>query len=220
MTTGRQPPSEPLAFFGGTFDPVHYAHLRCAEQARRILRLEKLYLLPAGDPPHKTTPFTTAAQRLDMLRLAQAEFPTLDIDEREIRRDGPSFMVDTLREMRAEYPGRPLLLLIGQDAINFLHTWRQWQRLFELAHFVTFPRPGVVPGYVPELAAQIERRHCTDPRALAGSTAGKVLYLDLELIDISATAIQDIVRGGGSPRSMSPAPVLQYIAEKRLYAPD
>ncbi len=219
MGTGRQPPSEPLAFFGGTFDPVHYAHLRCAEEARSILKLEKLYLLPAGDPPHKTTPFTTAAQRLDMLRLAQAEFPTLDIDEREIRRNGPSFMVDTLREMRAEFPGRPLLLLIGQDAINFLHTWHKWRQLFALTHIVTFPRPGVVPDYVPELSAEIERRYCKDPQVLTGAKAGSVLHLDLELIDISATAIQDIIRRGDFPHAMSPARVLQYIAEKRLYLP-
>ena len=102
--------TEPLAIFGGTFDPVHYAHLRCAEQARQTLGLETLYLLPAGDPPHKKTPFTTAAQRLDMLRLALVEFPTLGIDERELRRDGPSFMVDTLAELRAEYPQRPCVI--------------------------------------------------------------------------------------------------------------
>ncbi len=209
----------PLAFFGGTFDPVHYAHLRCAEQARGILGLEKVFLLPAGDPPHKTTPFTTAAQRLDMLRLAQAEYPTLEIDEREMKRDGPSYMVDTLRELGAEHPGRSLLLLIGQDAINFLHTWHEWRQLFMLAHIVTFPRPGIVPDYVPELATEIGRRYSTEPQALTGSTAGKVLHLDLELIDISATAVQDIICRGGSARGMSPAPVLQYIAENRLYLP-
>jgi len=209
----------PLALFGGTFDPVHYAHLRCAEQARNILGLEKLYLLPAGDPPHKNTPFTTAAQRLDMLRLALADYPALDIDERECRRDGPSFMVDTLRELRAEYPGRPMLLLIGQDAINFLYTWHQWQQLFALTHIITFPRPGAVPAYVPELATEIESRYCTDPRALAGSEAGKVLHLDLELIDISATGIQAAISRGESVHAMSPAPVLGYIAENRLYSP-
>lgn len=214
MCTGQQ---SPLAIFGGTFDPVHYAHLKCAEQARRILGLKKLFLLPAGDPPHKTTPFTTAAQRLDMLRLAQAEYPNLDIDEREIRRDGPSYMVDTLCELRAVYPGRPLLLLIGQDALNFLHTWHQWRQLFALTHIITFPRPGIVPDYVPELATEVKRGYCTDPEALAGSAAGKVLHLDLELIDISATAIQECIRRGDSPRGMSPAPVLRYIAENQLY---
>ncbi|MCW8925150.1 MAG: nicotinate-nucleotide adenylyltransferase [Xanthomonadales bacterium] len=214
MRISKQPP---LAFFGGTFDPVHYAHLRCAEQARSILQLEKLYLLPAGDPPHKNTPFTTAAQRLDMLRLALADYPALDIDDRECRRDGPSFMVDTLHELRTEYPGQSILLLIGQDAINYLHTWHQWRQLFSLAHIITFPRPGAAPAYLPELAAEIERRYCSDPQALAGSTSGKVLHLDLELIDISATAIQAAIRRGQPLNGMSPAPVLQYIADNRLY---
>ena len=89
---------QPLALFGGTFDPVHYGHLRLAEEARQKLNLEKVYLLPAGSPPHRDTPFTTASQRLDMLRLAVAEFPSLDIDTREIQRSGPSYMVETLAE--------------------------------------------------------------------------------------------------------------------------
>lgn len=184
-----------------------------------MLGLEKLYLLPAGDPPLKTTPFTTASQRLEMLRLAQMDFPTLDIDDREIRRGGPSYMVDTLREVREENPGLPILLLLGQDAVNHLHRWRQWRQLFTLAHIVTFPRPGAEPDYVSELATEIERRESEDFQSLKGALAGRFLRLELELIDISATAIQDIIRSGGSPRSMLPASVMDYIDEKQLYLP-
>lgn len=207
-----------MAIFGGTFDPIHFGHLRCAEKARQLLQLERLYLLPAGDPPHRTTPFTTAGQRLDMLNLALAGFPFLDVDDREMRRDGPSYMVDTLEEIRLEFPRRPLLLLIGQDAINLLHTWHEWERLFELTHFVIFPRPGAEPGYRQDVARLIERRTCPDLASLLDRGAGGVMTLDLELIDISATAIQSILRLGRSPRSMLPDAVLEYINENQLYS--
>jgi nicotinate-nucleotide adenylyltransferase len=208
---------EPLAFFGGTFDPVHYGHLRCAEQARQLLKLETLYLLPAGDPPHRSTPYTTARQRLEMLRLALADFPSLAIDEREIHRNGPSYMVDTLVELQTQFRHRPLLLLIGQDAVNLLHTWHEWQRLFELTHIVTFPRPGAEPDYRPDIARQMARRTCPDLDSLLKMEVGGVLHLDLERIDISATAIQSMMRLGRSPRSMLPDAVLEYINENELY---
>jgi len=220
MDTGKQHRCEPLALFGGTFDPVHYAHLRCAEQARRMLGLERLYLLPAGDPPHKVTPFTTAAQRLEMLYLAQGEFPTLDIDDREMQRSGPSFMVDTLRDLRTGFPHLPLLLLIGQDTVNYLHCWHEWEQLFSLCHIVTFPRPGANPDYIPQLALQIEQRSQNDPKALLNTRSGGFLHLDLELIDISATSIQEIIQKGESPRGMLPDTVLEYINENGLYRPD
>ena len=209
--------SRPLALLGGTFDPVHYGHLRCAEQARQVFGLERLYLLPAGQPPHRVKPVATTPQRMHMLSLAQAEFPNLAIDDRETRREGPSFMVDTLGELRSQNPGRTLALLLGQDAMNGLHRWRRWQHLFELAHIVTFPRPGARPDYAPELAAQLERRECAGPGALMGKPAGGFLHLDLELIDVSATGIQATIRRGDSPRGMLPDSVLDYIDAEGLY---
>jgi len=219
MNNEEHPLIEPLAFFGGTFDPVHYGHLRCADQARCVLNVENLYLLPAGKPPHRTTPFTTATQRLAMLRLAQAEFPSLSIDDREIRRSGPSYMVDTLEELREEFPYRPLLLLVGQDAANHLDRWYKWEQLFALTHLVTFPRPGARPEYRQDLAEQIKRRTCPDLQSLLGLGTGGVLHLELELIDISATAIQGIICKGRSPQPMLPGAVLDYINENRLYSP-
>ena len=219
MDDWKQPVDEPLAIFGGTFDPVHYAHLRCAEEARRTLSLENMYLLPAGTPAHRNKPQASPQQRLAMLRLALAEFPSLSIDDRETRRSGPSYMVDTLRELRAEFPQKALLLLVGQDAANHLHSWHEWEQLFVLAHLVTFPRPGAKPEYRQDLARQIERRSCLDLQSLLSSEAGGVLHLELELIDISATAIQGIIRQGRSPRGMLPGAVLDYISENHLYLP-
>lgn len=207
----------PLALLGGTFDPVHYAHLRCADEARLKLGLESLSLLPAGVPPHRALPQASKRQRLKMLQLALAEFPHLQLDMRELDRDGPSYMVDTLQSLREESPARPLMLLIGQDAANHLHRWHRWQKLFELAHIVIMTRPGETAEYRAGLAQQIEQRLCPDAETMFCSPAGHVLELQVTAIDISATIIKTMIGLGRSPRGMLPDPVLDYIKAQGLY---
>ena len=211
--------SEALALLGGTFDPVHYGHLRVADEARQKLNLKTLYLLPAGNPPHRQTPRTTVPQRLEMLHLAQREFPQLKIDDRETRRSGPSYMVDTLLDLRTEFPQRPLLLLVGQDAANHLHGWSRWQQLFALTHMVILTRPGAKAEYRQDVAKQIQQRSVTDLQVMLRSEAGSVYELEVESIDISATTIKSIIRLGRSPGSMLPAAVWDYINANRLYLP-
>jgi len=211
--------AKPLALLGGTFDPVHYAHLRCADEAREKLGLETLYLLPAGHPPHRASPQAGNRQRLEMLRLALPEFPKLRIDTRELDRDGPSYMFDTLHDLRSDFPSRPLFLLIGQDAANDLHRWHRWQALFELAHIVILSRPGVEPEYRAELAQQIRQRMTEDVQTMARSEAGGVLALEVKAIDICATTIKSMLRLGRSPQTMLPEPVLDYINAHGLYLP-
>ena len=210
---------EPLAIFGGTFDPVHYGHLRCAVDVRQKLNLKKLYLLPAGTPVHRDAPRASAKQRLEMLHLAQSEFPSLHIDDREIQRSGPSYMVDTLEELRGEVRQGPILLLIGQDAANLLHTWFQWERLFTLCHIVIMTRPGTKAEYRRDLAKQIEPRLVSEQQKLLSSEAGMVLHLGVKSIDISATTIKSIIRLRRSPGSLLPKVVLDYINDNRLYLP-
>jgi len=210
---------DPLALLGGTFDPVHYAHLRCADEARVKLGLDSLYLLPAGVPPHRVSPQASNPQRLKMLQLALAEFPHLQIDTRELDRDGPSYMVDTLQDLRNESPQRPLLLLIGQDAANDLDRWQHWQDLFELAHIVIMTRPGQRPTYRSELEQQIDRRSHADVQSMLDATAGGVLALQVAAIDVCATTIKTMISLGRSPRGMLPAAVLDYINEEGLYQP-
>ncbi len=217
MTNQDYPSIEPLAYVGGTFDPVHYGHLRCADEAREKLGLKNLHLLPAGTPPHRACPQTSTRQRLDMLKLAQTEFPALKIDERETRREGPSYMVETLQELRAEFPQQPLALLIGQDAANLLHTWFHWQQLFSLAHIVILTRPSIKMEYRQDVAEQIQQRLHVDPQKLLRSQAGGVLQLEVASIDVSATNIKKLISQGGSLRSMMPPAVINYINENRLY---
>lgn len=209
--------TQPLGIMGGTFDPVHYGHLRCAEEARRKLHLNTLRLLPAGTPPHRRAPVASTAQRLAMLERALTEFPQLEIDRREARRAGPSYMVETLLEIRAEFPGRPILLLLGQDAANGLQTWYRWRQLFLLAHIVILARPGTTARYQPAVAREIDSRTCPDPAALRGRDAGRVLYLDAGCQDISATRIKELVRQGRSPHGMMPEAELEYICEHGIY---
>jgi nicotinate-nucleotide adenylyltransferase len=212
------PVFEPLALFGGTFDPVHYGHLKCADEARQKLKLKYMYLLPAGDPPHRGAPQASTNQRLAMLKLALAEFPGLKLDDRETRREGPSYMVETLLEFRQENPLRPMVLLVGQDAANLLHTWFQWQQLFSLAHIVILTRPGAHLQYRQEVEQSITERLTGEVSDLQLSVAGKVLQLEVESIDISATLIKELLGQERLPKSMLPVTVLDYIQEQRLYA--
>lgn len=209
---------QPLAIMGGTFDPVHYGHLRCAEEARRKLGLDSVSLLPAARPPHRQAPVASIGQRLAMLRHALGEFQHLVIDDRETRRGGPSYMVDTLLDLRAESPARPVLLLLGQDAANGLHAWHRWRQLFSLAHVVILGRPGANRRYDPRVAREIERRVSSDAGELQDSEAGRVLYLEVGHWEISATVIKKMIRRGETPDGMMPAAVLRYIREQGLYA--
>ncbi len=209
--------AEPLAILGGTFDPVHFAHLRCADEVREKLGLETAFLLPGGNPPHRMRPQASNRQRLEMLQLAILDFPHLQIDRRELDREGPSYMIDTLQDLRKEFPGRPVVLVIGQDAANHLHSWHRWQALFDLAHIVVMTRPGVMTEYQPELAKQFLQRECTDVAAISQTEAGHVLALEVTAIDICATTIQSMLRLGRSPRTMLPAAVLDYIFDQGLY---
>jgi cytidyltransferase-like protein len=131
---------EPLALLGGTFDPVHYGHLRLADEVSRALAPIEVRLVPARDPPHRGAPHASAAHRLAMLRLAQQEFPELVVDAREIERPGKSYTVLTLEGLRAEMPARPLVLIVGADQLLALTAWHRWQALFDLAHLLVVAR--------------------------------------------------------------------------------
>jgi nicotinate-nucleotide adenylyltransferase len=208
---------DPIALFGGTFDPVHFGHLRAALEARRKLGLASLRLLPAGNPPHRRGTYAPATDRLAMLRLAAASAEGFEVDDREIRRGGYSYMVDTLKEISSEAPGRPLLLLIGQDAANGLDGWHQWRRLFELAHLVILRRPGAAPQGSRDVLQALDERRVDDPEALRASVAGSVFDLEVTPLEISSTGIRAECAAGYSPRYLLPDPVLDYIEEHGLY---
>jgi nicotinate-nucleotide adenylyltransferase len=207
-----------LAIFGGTFDPVHFGHLRAAVEARESLQLDHLILLPAGNPPHRSGTFASAGHRLAMLRLAVKNDPDLPVDPREVQREGYSWMVDTLAEFRAEIgPGQPLALLLGQDAVNQLDSWKEWRRLFDLAHIIIMQRPDSAHRYSAELLAEIEPRLVRELAALQQQPGGLVLPLEVTQLAISSTDIRQRLQTGQSCRYLLPAEVIGYIRQHGLY---
>lgn len=211
------PPLKATAIFGGTFDPVHYGHLRAAAELRTLLNVADFRFLPAGEPPHREQTHCSAEQRLKMLYLAVRQHPDLAVDDREVRRDGPSYMTDTLAELRQELPaGRPVLLIIGQDAANSLDHWHSWQTLFDQAHLLVMTRPDSTRDYQGELLAQMTARQ-SELGSIWSKPNGRVVHLPVTQLAISSTGIRNQLCRDESPRFLLPETVLRYILEKQLY---
>lgn len=210
-----------LGIFGGTFDPIHYGHLRLAETAREALGLAGVRLIPAGQPPHRPTPGASGAHRLAMARLAAADNPAFEVDPAEVEAAQASFTILTLERLRATLGAeRPLVLLLGVDAFLGLPTWRRWAELFDFAHVAVANRPGYTldESRLPEeLARHVEQRRAT-PDALAGAPAGCIVSFSMTPLAISATDIRSRAASGQSLRYLLPPPVLDYISRHQLYS--
>lgn len=207
-----------IGILGGTFDPIHFGHLRPALDIQQALDLDEVRLLPCRIPPHRAMPVAAPEQRLTMLRLAIHGERNLSIDERELNRGGPSYMVDTLLSLRSELGNdRPVALIIGMDALQGLDRWHRWRELIGLCHLVVATRPGwqaPLDGAVSELV----RQHQTEQaEALRTAPAGKVLFCPVTQLDISASRIRTMLTAGHSPRYLLPAAVLDYIQAVGLY---
>ncbi len=215
-------PPAPIGVLGGTFDPVHFAHLRLAEEIAEAFDLGQVLMIPAGAPPHRGEPGASGAHRLAMLRLAIEGNPRLLADDRELRRAGTSYMYDTLLELRNESGDRPLCLVMGADAFVQLASWYRWSELFDLAHFIVARRPGYpleqlaasLPGV---LKAQYLRRHSPEPRGLQLAPAGRIFTHELTALDVSATALRGLISRGASLRYLLPDAVIAYIETHGLY---
>jgi nicotinate-nucleotide adenylyltransferase len=213
----------PLAVLGGTFDPVHYGHLRLANEVRRVLALHEVRLVPAADPPHRPAPQAPARDRVAMLEIGIREFPGLVVDTREIARGGTSYTVDTLAGLRAEMPCTPLLLLLGADQFRSLPSWHRWQALFDLAHLVVVPRPGVAIGEQlrDTIAREWQARRIDNPQGLRSRIAGSIYVQAVTPQPISSTAIRAaLARGDANAVEMAgllPPAVLAYIESNALY---
>lgn len=217
------PPTEAACtgLLGGTFDPIHFGHLRLAEDARQALALERVVFVPAGQPPHREAPHAAKQERLAMVRLAVADHPRFEVDAAEVASAAPSYTVDTLERLRADWGGaRPLVLLLGADAFLGLPAWKRWRELFELAHVAVALRPGfelAAADMGEALAGEWRRRGGADAAALRAAPAGRIARFAMSVLDISATRIRAEIGAGGSARYLLPAPVLDYIDRKHLY---
>jgi nicotinate-nucleotide adenylyltransferase len=213
----------PIGIMGGTFDPVHFGHLRLADEAAEILGLECVRWIPAGHPSHRNAPMASAVHRLEMVKLAIARHPIFELDDAEIRQQRPSYTVETLERLRRELgAARPIVLLLGTDSFRNLTTWERWRNLFELAHIFVGLRPGhsLTPGGMPPaLAAQWRKRPGT-PEEILARPSGRVVIYATTALDISASAIRAHFAQGLSPRYLLPTAVLDYIREHRIYTED
>jgi len=211
-----------LGLFGGTFNPIHYGHLRSAEEVAEALKLSQLWFIPAPRPPHKSpadlTPFGV---RLEMTRLAVGRHPVLKVSDVEGRRPGKSYSVETLRFLRQQLaPHCELFFILGLDAILEIQTWKDYRELFTLCHFVVLDRPGFDRGMLQEV---LLREVDQEIQALEGGggfvhpSGYRILFQATTLLDISATRIRRLTREGRSCRYLLPEPVRRYILKNKLY---
>ena len=207
-----------MGVFGGTFDPIHYGHLRSAFEVLQALELDEIRLLPCGTPPHRRATVANAELRLRMVHAATRGQEHFVVDERELLRDGPSYSVDTLAGLRRDFPARPIALIIGMDAFLGLPGWHEWQRILELAHIVVAHRPGWrAPdiGVLGELLAERGTHRASD---LHEAPAGCLYVLDVTQLEISSTEIRGLVGAGRDPRYLVPDPVRDIIRASGCYA--
>lgn len=209
----------PIGVFGGTFDPIHFGHLRMAEELADALHLDKVCFIPTGQPPHRNTPQTSAAHRLEMVRLAVADNPRFCLDDREIRQDRASYTVDTLSDLRHELgDAQPLWLLMGADAFLGLPSWKNWRQLFTLANIAVAHRPGYTltqsDALHGDLRAELEARLIDQP---SRSVAGCILLAPITPLAISATSLRRQLSERESVRYLTPDSVCDYIEKHHLY---
>lgn len=216
----QEPPSSGarlrIGVLGGTFDPVHVGHLALARSARAALRLAQVRLMPTGQSWQKSGVMASAQQRLAMLRLAVGAEAGLLVDDREVRRGGPSYTIDTLAELRAELgAAAALVLILGSDQLRNLATWRRWESLLEVAHIACTQREQVSLADLPGPVESLVRAHGRD--ALPDAPAGSVVFFSMPPVPVSATALRAALARGEQPAELVAPAVLHYIETHRLY---
>jgi nicotinate-nucleotide adenylyltransferase len=209
---------DPIGIFGGTFDPIHYGHLRTAYELYTKLDLGEVRFIPSGIPPHRAAPVASGALRLRMVVAAIAGQPGFVADDREVQRAGPSYSVDTLSELRAAHPHRPLCLLLGMDAFLGITAWYRWQQVLELAHVVVVRRPGwqdVPDGVLGELVRARASRTAAD---LSAGIAGRIHLEQVTQLEISSATLRATMRDGEDGKYLVPDEVLAIAGAAGCYA--
>ncbi|MEQ1439658.1 nicotinate-nucleotide adenylyltransferase [Fontimonas sp. SYSU GA230001] len=200
-----------IGIFGGAFAPFHNGHLRLAIEARERLGLQQVRLIPTAHPPHRPDSKVPPQRRLEWVRLAVRRERGLVADDREILRDGPSFTVDTLTDLREAFPRASLVLLMGADAFQHLHTWHRWPELLALAHLAVVSRPGSLLDPSVETREMLAPRRAYDATELRAAPAGRWFQFELPMLDISSTRIRRLLRQGHSVRGLVPDAILNAM---------
>jgi len=217
MSTSR--PDRAFAVFGGTFDPIHLAHLACAQYVLTHCAVREVQLMPCHLPPHRASPGVSAEHRAAMVQLAIQHMPGVTLQPLELNKHSPSYTVDSLRLLREQYPRGGLLFVMGMDSLAYFKQWHQWQSILQLAHLVVCQRPGSTAedGDCPALLEQYGTRSMQDLHLL---DAGKIMLLDNPPFDLSATEVRTLLEKNAESTTLNQlisAEVLQYIKTERLY---
>jgi nicotinate-nucleotide adenylyltransferase len=208
----------PVAVFGGTFDPIHNGHLRSALELAERLGVAEVRMMPCARPAHRDTPAGSAEHRAAMLEVAVANEPLLLCDRSELRREGPSYTIDSLIALRRELgPERCICLIMGCDAVLDVTSWHRWEELLDWANVVVIARPGWSFPQRDTVAHWLQENACRDIAQLQESPAGAVLVEELRPLPISSSEIRQLIAAGRSARFLLPEPVLDYICKHKLY---
>lgn len=205
-----------IGIFGGTFDPVHFGHIKPALNIKQALNLSQIRFIPNSVPPHRDTPWLSAEQRLSLLQSALGGYDDMVVDQREMNRDGPSYMIDTLRSLNSDYQGESFCLIIGMDAFFGITQWRQWKQLFELCHLVVTTRPGFDQRLISERVGAenyrfLAEKMTQDIESLKQRNAGKILLQSVPLLDISSTEIRTRLLNGEDVSQLMPEEAYQKL---------
>jgi nicotinate-nucleotide adenylyltransferase len=204
--------------FGGTFDPVHRGHIESVCAVSRLLGDVDIYLVPCQTPAHRPPPSASPEDRLKMLQLAVASQDRIFVDDCELRRDGTSYTVDTLLGYRERVgESGALLFLMGRDSWVTLPSWDRWEELTDLAHLLILERPGPHQGSPKVLRKWRKSRQVHDPKEMMNSSSGKICFLSLDQISVSASGLRDRMTEGSSIEEDVNPLVMSYIRQHNLY---
>ncbi len=210
-----------VGILGGTFNPIHFGHLRMAQELADALKLDEVRFIPSANPPHKTAPQVSAEHRAEMVKISIADNPLFKFDGRELSREGASYTIDTLISLREELGAKTAIcLFMGSDAFVKLDTWQRWQELLNFCHIVLVQRPNLSAEH-PKLAENLEillTDHYTENALdLATKSAGFIHMQKITALDISSTKIREMLKNGETPRYLVPDAVMVYIKQHQLY---
>jgi nicotinate-nucleotide adenylyltransferase len=209
-----------IGLLGGTFNPIHFGHLRMAQELAEALSLNEVRFIPSANPPHKNTPLVSAKDRAAMVQLAIADNPSFKFDDRELKRTGASYTVDTLLSLRTELGGYVgLTLILGSDAFTKFNTWHRWQEIIDLCHIILVQRPDSKNNEAlpKELVTFLHNHYTERTEDLNESSAGFVTMQAITPLEISSTVIRQTLHDNSSARYLMPDSVLNYIHERQLY---
>jgi len=206
-----------IGFLGGTFDPIHFGHLRPALEIQQALNLQTVYIMPNYIAPHKSKSIASTEQRIEMVKLAIQDTPNLQIDTQELLRNTPSYTVDTLKLLRQQNPNTPICFIMGMDSLINFNTWYKYQEILNYCHLVVSHRPGWTPKFNQIVSDLLSNHQIDNTKLLHQDLAGHVYFQSTSQLDISSSNIRHLIASKQSIQFLTPQSVCCYIDKQYCY---